>query len=194
MSNVPALRKSRAAQRRQRTRLHKQPLQREDIFILCDTSGSMSQNKKIDRAIEALETVASQFPGTEIWEFGGYRVNKVDHKDIDTLLPSGMTPMFAALKEIIEAENAKHIIIVTDGHPTDVDPNIICTWANNYKEVKIDAIAIGDDANHDFLNRLCSSHRGGFKKVNAFAELLTNNVLLLVDQRSPQDVNTPIVL
>uniref|UniRef100_A0A6M3IGU7 Putative von Willebrand factor A domain-containing protein n=1 Tax=viral metagenome TaxID=1070528 RepID=A0A6M3IGU7_9ZZZZ len=131
--------------------------------ILGDVSGSMNGDK-----LTALKTTlqAVWSPGMRALIFGS-EVYEIEQTDISLLSTMGQTSMGECLQEAW-GMSVSHMILITDGEPTDWSKAEILHEAERMKEVKIDTIGISeqskyhDDYDPDFLRKLASITGGCF--------------------------------
>lgn len=136
------------------------------IMILADISGSMG-GEKMDSLKKSLTQVWR--PGlsciafeSELWELDS-------QDDIHTLSNTGSTHMATALEETW-SRNVKHILLLTDGQPTDADESEILELAKSHAGVPIDTVGIGTrdgyGYNPNFLRELSRITGGKYNACN----------------------------
>ena len=133
----------------------------DNVTILGDVSGSMN-GEKMDALKKALTEVWR--PGLDAMVFGS-EVYQIQKTDIQSLYTMGSTCMLAALQEAWQS-NTTHIILISDGDPTDASTGAILEEAIKHKEIPIDTIGIGSrgmcDYDPVFLARLAEITGGHF--------------------------------
>jgi len=156
-------------------------------FILADISGSMRGPK-----IEGLKLALKQcFKYTknciafesELWQ--------IDEAEIDTVSAQGGTNMKEALN-YAWSSNAGHIILITDGHPTDSSEEEILIAASQplHRKIPIDTIGISDNTssyrgyNPDFLKELSRITGGKFTDCGEPLQLTQIVETLLIDYKN----------
>jgi Ca-activated chloride channel homolog len=170
---------------RMKERARQEP--RNAIALVIDKSGSMREEQRIVFAREAARQLVEHLkPHDRIAVIGFDRepftivplsdVEEIrdDFEDrIDRLRPSGGTRLFPALQEArreLAAESAKrrHIVVLSDGLSEDAETALgrrqyyDLALALAEQGVTISTIALGRDADADFLQRLASYGRGAF--------------------------------
>jgi len=110
-----------------------------NIYIAADISGSMSGSKiyELKRALKA-----TYKPGIKVFAFSD-EIYDVQETDFNMLSPTGGTRMLEALRETWD-QHPRHIILITDGEPTDASPKDILYAAGNHTNVPIDTIGISE--------------------------------------------------
>jgi len=148
----------------QKLRLGTQSATMKRSMILADISASMS-GEKLRSLKAALNAVWS--PVIEAIAFNN-ELFELEQKDVDYLKNKGGTYMRSALQEAWQ-RRPSHIILATDGDPTDADDTEILDMAMEYTEIPIDTIGIGQydtsSYNPDFLRRLSEITGGTFTDV-----------------------------
>jgi len=142
------------------------------IALLLDTSESMA-GSKIEDAKKALIHFISSVNLNEsevvVVSFGGdVRIGNLSHdyiylkKYIESFSADDGTPMFGAIKKAYEQCLKRKLnsimVLATDGQPNELKEDIL-EYAEMMKSkgVRIITIAIGDDADKEFLKKLSSS-------------------------------------
>ncbi len=157
---------------------------KKDIIFVCDTSGSMSEDGKIDQAKKALKfCVRSLNKGDRfniITFSGDLRLLKkelVEYNDasvkeaeafVDELKALGGTALneavLAALEVAKNAKNAPMIVFLTDGNPTIGEQNVETILKNakdaNKAACRLFVFGIGYDVNTKLLDLLAEESRG----------------------------------
>lgn len=150
-------------------------------IILADISGSMRGNKitGLRKALHdiwshGIECIAFE---AELWE--------VTQNDISNLQPLGGTHMLEALREGWN-KKTPHIILITDGQPTDAEDDDILREVYRHREVVIDTIGLGDYGTHDYnpdlLRQIAETTGGRFIDVGEPIKL-TNTLQFLLEYR-----------
>lgn len=145
----------------------------KSISIIADCSESMS-GEKIMEAKKAIVTFLSRCPvDVEIGliTFGGQVQVPAgltyEHEDlqeiIEKLQTSGHTPFLEGLKQsykshIIESRTERHVVLFTDGKPTENSEYKILDYGEKVKQdAEIKTVGIGNKVNDKFLRRLAST-------------------------------------
>lgn len=156
-----------------------------NIYILCDISGSMSGNKLLALQ-DALKKVYK--PGIKVFAFSD-DTYELQESDFPSLGVMGGTYMLNALRETWQC-NPRHIILITDGLPTDASEDEILNVANIYKDIPIDTIGISDYGrrgfNARFLEELSTLTGGKFNDCSKPFELTFIIETLLIGAGSPE--------
>ncbi len=156
----------------------------KDIVFVLDTSGSMAEEGKIDKAKKALlfgvKTLRDgdrfniiNFAGEEhLMERGLITANadgkKRGEEFISKLQPTGGTnindSLIASLKQFEKSDRPKMLVFMTDGNPTVGEQNVERIISNLKSEKKVDVrifpFGFGYDVNTTLLDRLGSENDG----------------------------------
>lgn len=149
------------------------------FVVICeDTSGSMAEDNKLPEAQRSLhqfldtvnfdtfDVALVKFP--EGWQSAGVACKFGTDPDqlkhtIDRFSPVwNGTPIYDTLKlsaSLLKRKTGRRVIVLaTDGQPTDFTPSEILNFSKQLKEtgIRIITIAIGKDADRNFLRRLAS--------------------------------------
>jgi len=153
------------------------------VAIACDISGSMS-GYKITEVRRMLKEVHQ--PHIDAIAFND-DVYLMEPGDFSTLSASGGTAMLACLQELWQ-HTYKHIILMTDGEPTDGgwgnSKPAILTEAAKHTDTPIDTIGIGEHGgggyDPDFLRELARITGGRFSDCGEPIQLtsIVQNLLL----------------
>lgn len=172
------------------------------VVIFPDCSGSMAGDK-IEMCREAVKTFLDNcFLGATkvgIATFPELVVIEPTH-DLHTvrmrtleLQPIGSTPMHEPLDYAIDEWPLSHGIVISDGSPDDVKSVIEITKRYKDKNIKIDAVHIGEDFGGEDLMKQLAQTTGGiyikFKDINNFAQnfkfLTPKHRLTLTTSKNP---------
>jgi len=162
------------------------------IVFCLDFSGSM-YGQKIDHLKQATLNLIEKYPEARIVKFSDYHATEILPEDIHHHQPTSTTPMLEGLM-LAWGMSPTHIILVTDGKPTDAHPNEIVQEAE-MREVKISCLGIGEgyyDFDEQFLKQLAAVTGGEYGKVGE-EELLkleqTMENLLLTQDAGKGSIN-----
>ncbi len=168
---------------------------KKDVVFVCDTSGSMMADGKIDQAKNALKfCVRSLNPGDRfgIISFSGdvrhFRKDLVERTDatvkeadefVDGLKALGGTALndalLAALDVAKDAKNVPMIIFLTDGNPTIGEQNVETILKNvagaNKTKCRLFVFGVGYDVNTKLLDLIAEENRGAREYVKPKEEL-----------------------
>ena len=156
----------------------------KDIIFVLDTSGSMAEEGKMEKARSALlfginglregdRFNVINFSGEEhLLEKGLISANSANKKLADEfvkkLTPNGGTnindALKASLKQFDDSDRPKMLVFLTDGLPTVGETNAL-KIVQNAKDVKVDGLRIfpfgvGYDVNTQLLDKLASENSG----------------------------------
>uniref|UniRef100_A0A6M3KAE6 Putative von Willebrand factor A domain-containing protein n=1 Tax=viral metagenome TaxID=1070528 RepID=A0A6M3KAE6_9ZZZZ len=153
-------------------------------LLLADISGSMHGAKEF--ALKAaLAEIWKSHPGLECVGFADdlFAIEPSDLQAPESWLGGG-THMLKALFEAWHRQVA-HMVLLTDGQPTDASEERIIQEAQNHKDVPIDTIGLGDQgvANYhpDFLRMLSHVTGGKFTDVGEPVRLTAVLETLLIE-------------
>jgi Ca-activated chloride channel homolog len=156
----------------------------KDLIFVLDTSGSMDDRGKLEKALAALKFGVRKLNSedrfnivvfnTESRKFrDGLVQASADAKDaalqfLDRQAASGGTDIYDALKDALEAfssgDRPRYLVFATDGLPTvgESDPNKILrdVSAANSRKVRIFSFGVGYDVNTFLLDQLASRNYG----------------------------------
>jgi len=111
----------------------------QKTMLLADISGSMGGNKlfELKKALSSVWQAGISCIGfeSEIWQ--------IDQSDIAHLDNMGSTHMLAGLEEAWTTK-PHHMVLMTDGHPTDANEDDILARVRVHKDIPIDTVGIGD--------------------------------------------------
>lgn len=142
----------------------------KNVYILCDISGSMSGNKLIALK-DALKKVYK--PGIKVFAFSD-DVYELQEKDFQLLQVMGGTGMMNVLRETWRCD-PRHMILITDGEPTDTSTDEILQAAEAHKTIPIDTIGVSEYGrrgfNAGFLSELSRITGGKFNDCSKPFEL-----------------------
>lgn len=143
------------------------------IALLLDTSGSMFGNKIEDAKkalIHFIEDINLDKSEVVVVSFGGeVKISDLSNnylylkKYIESFSANGDTLMFGAIKntyeQCLKRKLNSTMVLATDGAPTDGAKEEILKYAKMMKSkgVRIITIAIGEDADREFLKKISSS-------------------------------------
>lgn len=191
------------------------------VILLLDTSTSMS-GSKIDALNKSVKIMINEFKKAETKEtfikvaiitFGNGGVNlhtpltEASNVDFEPLSVGGWTPMGTALKmakDMIEDKGIisgrdyrPAVILVSDGEPTDNWKGPMNEFINEGRSKKCDrmALAIGDDANQDILNRFIKGCENPLFFANDAKDIIKEfkKITMSITQRSTSvNKNKPI--
>lgn len=188
------------------------------MVMVIDKSGSMlsddSGNGKIDMAKDAAASAVDNLRDTDsigVISFDdtyGWNVNiqKADNKDdikagIYGIKGGGGTNIYPAVREAYDKIKdvdcqLKHIILLTDGQDGyyNAYPGLIERLQEN--NITLSTVAIGSDADNNFLERLAQANGGRFYNTNANSELsriFAQEVYLAQKEYIVNHVFTPII-
>jgi uncharacterized protein YegL len=145
----------------------KQETEATQAFLLLDCSGSMaeycepnrSKYQALSELVESLKKDGFKFTQVAFpWHGGGAAIcAKIP-------FPEGGTPMHAAI-ELANIEDAKHVIIISDGIPDSEHSTQLAADAIHKKGVKVDVFYVGPSrhSGETFLRSLAKSHGGSFQ-------------------------------
>src|SRR5215831_5467700 len=138
-------------------------------IIVLDTSHSMA-GKKIELAKKGAQEYANRIPAGNKISFISFSdsVHTYPDKSVDQVLPeikaTGMTALFTALTTAFDMAEKNGgqgwILVLTDGHPTDVtkpEPYSSLKIPSGFKMVEF---GIGDDYREDILKALADASGG----------------------------------
>jgi Ca-activated chloride channel family protein len=164
--------------------IDKDKIVKKDIIFVCDTSGSMMSNGKIDQARKALAFCVNSLNEGDRFALitfsGDVRYFKKElvpatkdaveeaEKYIDGLKALGGTALndavLAALDVAKDAKNVPMIIFLTDGNPTIGEQNVQTILKNvekaNKTETRLFVFGVGYDVNTKLLDLLAEQNRG----------------------------------
>jgi hypothetical protein len=86
---------------------------------------------------------------------------------LQQLSASGSTDALSALEQTFEMREVDQIFFISDGNPTDAQPDSILQKVhrlNSDRRVHIHTVGLGKDQNVDFLQRLASDNQGIYVK------------------------------
>ena len=154
------------------------------VIVAIDKSGSMSKNGKIDALNLALKNFIQSLKGEKsdkieiqvaLYSFGGNDVVTCDNAlcpvsmiQCNDYIAQGRTPLggtLTSIKELIEDRTqipsrsyAPTVVLITDGESTDETSQPLSSFINEGRSAKAFriAMAIGDDADLDFLKSFVS--------------------------------------
>ena len=158
-----------------------------DIYIVCDISGSMSGNK-----LQSLQHTLMQVykPGIKVLAFSD-DVYELDETDFRSLSTMGGTGLMLALDETWNV-SPRHIILITDGEPTDAQPNEIIHEATRHSDIPIDTIGVSEYGRRgydpDFLRELARVTGGKFTDCGQPIELTAVVQNLLLEASNPKQI------
>ena len=159
----------------------KQNLPTTRTLILADISGSMS-GEKMRGLKDALNNTLT--PGVECIGFED-NMWEIAQADVDHLYSMGGTHMLEALHNAWE-KGSSHMVLITDGEPTDANEEQILQEVRLHKEIPIDTIGLGDQGcrnyNPEFLRRIAEITGGRFTDVGQPIKL-TNTLQFLLDYK-----------
>jgi len=170
---------------RMKERARREP--RNAIALVIDKSGSMREERRITFAREAARQLVEHLKDSDRIAVIGFdrepftivplsdvgSIRDDFEEQIDRLKPSGGTRLFPALQEarrelLGESAKRRFIVVLSDGLSEDAET---ASGRRNYYDlalalaeqgVTISTIALGRDADGDFLERLASYGRGAF--------------------------------
>lgn len=152
-----------------------------EVLLLVDISGSMS-GEKLDNLKKALMTVWN--PGVKAIGFES-SLWEIERSDIQNLTAHSSTYMLAALQEAW-SQNPTHIVLLTDGEPTDGTKQEILAQVGEHPKPPIDTIGIGHrngrDYSPDFLKEISRLTGGRFMDVGEPIQL-TQTLKYLLDYK-----------
>jgi len=150
-------------------------------LLLVDLSGSMGGDK-LTNLKKALETVWN--PGIKAIGFESV-LWEIERGDIQKLSNMGSTHMLSALYEGWSS-NPDHIVLITDGQPTDSSTSELLQEVRLHLTPPIDTIGIGDkhgrNYNPDFLKEISRLTGGRFIDVDEPIQL-TQKLKFLLDYK-----------
>jgi Ca-activated chloride channel family protein len=171
------------------------------IFLLMDASGSM-EGEKIEEAKEALLEFVSRADlsrnrvGLIVFGEEASLACPLTHdqgrleRAIRSFVADGTTPLWGALKlaqDELRGKKGKLLLVVaSDGLPNDKPTHKILRLAEKLKEegVRIITVAIGDDADREFLCELASSPQDAYvSRVGQITKVYGEIVSKLVPKR-----------
>jgi uncharacterized protein YegL len=117
----------------------------KSIYIVADISGSMGGNK-LTSLKDALKRVYK--PGIKVFAFSD-ETYELQESDFSLIKQMGGTYMLNALRETWR-QDPKHIILITDGEPTDASTTEILLAAEAHKTIPIDTIGISEYGHRGF--------------------------------------------
>ncbi len=152
------------------------------IVLVLDVSGSMLEADKLGLAVVgSLELIRSARPQDYIgvvlfsnrprWLFRPRPMTEQGRKEAESLLLSlqagGGTQISQAYSEALEAleqvpTDSKQVIALTDGLASDVTPRIFDQARDAAPEIKTSTVALGSDADRQFLRELAQAGGGTF--------------------------------
>ena len=148
-----------------------QRAQAHNTVLALDYSGSMaSLDANGERRIDALRAVVTMLRSKGITARQLIFSNAVAWSDVIPE-PAGGTDMLKALQFCAQI-SAKHIVLVSDGEPTDATKDAVLDYARTLG-AKIDAYYVGDKHNTaaiDFMAQL-ATNTGGLSGAVSFKEL-----------------------
>lgn len=158
----------------------------QKTVICADISGSMD-GIKMDCLKNALIEVWR--PGlyglafeSEVWEF--------TDKEISMLDSMGNTSLLQCLEEAW-AVDPKHIVLMSDGEPTDAPNDTIIWHVDKHKHIPIDCLGIGDGRissyDPEFLKKIASITGGRYYEVGEPIKL--TSVLVHAIEAPPNKLN-----
>lgn len=149
-------------------------------YMLCDISGSMA-GTKIAELRRMLKTLWR--PGLTVLAFNS-SLYLLEESDVLGLSATGGTSMHAALQESW-AQNAAHVILMSDGEPTDAGNETILIDAAQHKDTPVDTIGIGNKGgggyDPEFLRELARLTGGRFTDCGEPIQLTNIVEQLLLD-------------
>lgn len=158
-------------------------IERKDIVLVADTSGSMNE-EKLDQCKKALKYVVNSLnPGDRfgIVQFNtdaeAFKYNLVDATPenkkaaaafVDDLEARGGTNIGEALRvgtnmlNAGEAVRPAYLVLMTDGEPTvgQTDVNSLTKLPNAKRDIRLFDFGVGYDVNTKLLNKLADGHHG----------------------------------
>ncbi len=152
------------------------------IVLVLDVSGSMLEADKLGLAVVgSLELIRSARPQDYIgvvvfsdrarWLFRPRPMTEQGRKEAESLLLSvpagGGTRISQAYKEALDAleplpTESKQVIALTDGLAADVTPSLFDTARDASPKIKTSTVALGADADRQFLRELAQAGGGSF--------------------------------
>lgn len=152
------------------------------IVLVLDVSGSMLEADKLGLAVVgSLELIRSARPQDYIgvvvfsdrprWLFRPRPMTEQGRKEAESLLLStaagGGTRISQAYVEALDAlenvpANSKQVIVLTDGLAADVTPGLYDTARDASSKIKTSTVALGADADRQFLRELAQAGGGTF--------------------------------
>ncbi|MER3552851.1 MAG: VWA domain-containing protein [Meiothermus sp.] len=155
------------------------------LVLVLDVSGSMLEADKLGLAVEgALELIRSARPQDYIgvvtfssgrrWLFRPRPMTEQGRKEAESLLTSaaagGGTRMGGAYNEALQAldttpTKSKQVLVLTDGLVEDNTAALLQAAQKAAPTVKTNTVALGSDADSNFLKSLANAGEGSFWKV-----------------------------
>jgi len=137
------------------------PIYSSRLVFVLDISRSMGWNGRLDRAKQELIRVVENLPPTTLFNIvtfsdgAGAWAKKMQEasaanvrkavKFVDRLGPQNGTSAWQALALALEDEDVDTIFFLSDGSPTDVEPDLILAQlrkVNRYRRVRIHCVAL----------------------------------------------------